>query len=167
MVRREVPLDAARILQALAAHEVDYVLIGGLAVQAHGHVRTTQDVDILPAPATDNLDRLGAALRGLDARPAGTRARPRRFRLDAAAIEAAGTLALDTDAGAVDVHTAPPGADAYLRLRERALEINLAAVRVAVAGRDDLIAMKRASGRPLDRGDVIALTQPERSGEDR
>jgi len=30
-----------------------------------------------------------------------------------------------------------------------------------VAGRDDLIAMKRASGRPVDRGDVIALTRPE------
>ena len=30
---------------------------------------------------------------------------------------------------------------------------------VPVAGRDDLIAMTRAAGRPLDRGDVIALTQ--------
>jgi hypothetical protein len=38
-------------------------------------------------------------------------------------------------------------------------------VRVSIAGRDDLIAMKRASGRPIDRGDVIALTAAERSDD--
>lgn len=43
MTRREVPLDAGRILEAFAAHAVEYTLIGGLAVQAHGHTRTTQD----------------------------------------------------------------------------------------------------------------------------
>lgn len=33
-------------------------------------------------------------------------------------------------------------------------------VPVVVAGRDDLINMKRASGRPVDRSDIIALTEP-------
>jgi hypothetical protein len=41
VVEADVPLDAERILRALAEHGVDYVLIGGLAVQTHGHVRTT------------------------------------------------------------------------------------------------------------------------------
>jgi hypothetical protein len=31
---------------------------------------------------------------------------------------------------------------------------------VLVAGRDDLIAMKRASGRPIDRSNLLALTEP-------
>ena len=40
------PLDAAELLTALARHDVDCVLIGGTAMQVHGHVRTTQDVDV-------------------------------------------------------------------------------------------------------------------------
>jgi hypothetical protein len=62
------PLDAERILAALAENSVDYVLIGGLAVQTHGHVRTTIDVDIFPRPEPANLGRLAEALNVLDAR---------------------------------------------------------------------------------------------------
>jgi hypothetical protein len=58
MTRREVPLDARRILEALGEHHVDYTVIGGLAVQAHGHPRTTQDVDLVPAPGAPNRARL-------------------------------------------------------------------------------------------------------------
>lgn len=39
--------------------------------------------------------------------------------------------------------------------------IDVVGVTVAIAGLDDLIAMKRASGRPVDRGDIIALTALE------
>jgi hypothetical protein len=39
--------------------------------------------------------------------------------------------------------------------------IDVVGARVAIAGRDDLIAMKRASGAPIDRGDIIALTALE------
>src|SRR5262245_33426822 len=64
----DTPLDAERILRALAEHRVDYVLIGGLAVQTHGHVRTTNDADLIPAPTLANLERLAATLRELGAR---------------------------------------------------------------------------------------------------
>ena len=153
MTRREIPLDAAAILHALAAHEVEYVVIGGLAVQAHGHPRTTQDLDLIPEPTPENRERLLAALSELGARPVGARAPA------PVSIPEAGVLELDTDAGGIDVHAAPPGAAPYAELRARALVIQLD-VTVAVAGRDDLIAMKRASGRPIDRADIIALTEP-------
>ncbi len=153
MTRREVPLDAAAILRVLAAHRVEYVVIGGLAVQAHGHPRTTQDLDLIPEPNSENRARLLAALSELGARPAGARA-PAPI-----SIPEVGVLELDTDAGGIDVHAAPTGAAPYAELRERALVIQLD-VPVAVAGRDDLIAMKRVSGRPIDRSDIIALTEP-------
>ena len=52
----------------LLEHDVEYVLIGGLAVQTHGHVRTTNDADLIPAPDPANLGRLADALSSLDAR---------------------------------------------------------------------------------------------------
>jgi len=136
---------------------VDYVIIGGVAVQAHGHTRTTQDLDVVPDAAPENLARLGAALAELGARPAGGG----RDRTDLAVrLTEEESLALDTDGGGVDIHMSPPGAPPYARLRARALELNVAGVDLRVAGLDDLIAMKRASGRPIDRGDVLALTEP-------
>jgi hypothetical protein len=74
-------------------------------------------------------------------------------------------VSLDTDAGGVDIHLRPPGAAPYAVLSARALRIEVVGVTVSIAGRDDLVAMKRASGRPVDRGDVLALTRPERAGE--
>lgn len=157
MTRREVPLDASRILEAFAAHAVEYTLIGGLAVQAHGHTRTTQDVDLVPAPDPANLQRLEAALSSLRARPAGRAHDAPQGPLD---LGSRPVTSLDTDAGGVDVHLAPPGAAPYEALRRRALVIELRGLEIPVASRDDLIAMKRASGRPVDRGDVLALTAP-------
>lgn len=151
MTRREIPLDASVILRELHDHGVEYVVIGGVAVQAHGHTRTTQDLDLVPEPSEENLSRLAEALRALGARPAGTQ-RPDAFR-----IPDTGVLELDTDAGGVDIHRDPPGAAPFAELRERALELELA-VTVPVVSLDDLIAMKYASGRPIDHGDISALT---------
>lgn len=157
MSRRETPLDARRIFEALADQEVEYVLIGGMAVQVHGHTRTTQDVDLVPARAPDNLARLAAALESVGARPAGQGEQTAQKPL---VLPPAGIASLDTDAGGVDVHFSPPGAQPFRALRKRALVVDLNGINIPVASRDDLIAMKRAAGRPIDRGDVIALTEP-------
>lgn len=152
MTRRELPLDAAAILRALDESGVDFVVIGGLAVQTHGHIRTTQDLDLVPEPSPANLGRLREALSALGARRVGA-SEPERIE-----IPREGVLELDTDAGGVDVHLDPPGAVPYPELRTRALEIQLDTL-VPVAGLDDLISMKRASGRPIDRSDIGALTE--------
>lgn len=65
---RPEALDAQRILEELARHEVNFVLVGGMAAQTHGNTRMTNDVDLIPAPDTHNLERLTEALRALDAR---------------------------------------------------------------------------------------------------
>ena len=67
--RPERPLDIAKLIEVLARHEIDYVVIGGVATQVHGHRRTTMDLDLTPDPDPENLRRLGAALAELEARP--------------------------------------------------------------------------------------------------
>jgi hypothetical protein len=159
MVEHDTPLDAERILAALAEHSVDYVIVGGLAVQTHGHVRTTFDIDVYPRPEPANLRRLADALNELDAQtlPAGGEG----MAIDAAMLPRATLWQFDTRHGAIDVLHDAPGAPPYDELRERALEIELDGIRLAVAGRDDLISMKRASARPVDLEDLAALTEPE------
>ncbi len=59
------PFQADEILRTLHEHRVDFVVIGGIAVQAHGYIRATQDLDIIVRPSTLNLTRLSEALADL------------------------------------------------------------------------------------------------------
>lgn len=104
----ETPLDAERILRALAEHGVDYVLIGGLAVQTHGHVRTTNDADLIPAPNPANMRRLAAALRSLEARVINEGVED--MTVDAKMLSQATIWQFVTRDGGIDVmHEAPGG----------------------------------------------------------
>jgi hypothetical protein len=155
----ETALDAEHILAALAKENVDYVIVGGLAVQTHGHVRTTVDIDIYPRPDRANLARLADALNALGAKTLNPGAQDAD--IDAAMLPRATLWQFATRHGAVDVLHDAPGAPPYEALRSRALELELGPLSVAVAGRDDLISMKRASGRPVDLEDVAALVALE------
>lgn len=62
------PLDAYQLIASLTDHQVEFVVIGGVALQAHGHVRTTLDLDVIAAWTHQNTRRLAAALRELDAK---------------------------------------------------------------------------------------------------
>jgi hypothetical protein len=155
----DTPLDAERILRALAEHDVDYVLIGGLAVQTHGHVRTTNDADLIPAPDPSNLGRLADALRSLGARvlnpgEEGTE-------IDAKMLPRATIWQFATRDGGIDVMHEVPGGRSYRELRERALHVRLGDIDVPVVELDDLIQMKLARGRPVDLADVASLTDPD------
>ena len=151
--------DPERILDALAESAVDYVIVGGLAVQTHGHLRTTIDLDVFPKPERSNIARLADALNALDARVLNPGSEG--LAIDAAMLPRATMWQFATRHGAIDVLHDAPGAPPYDDLRRRALEIRLGAKTIAVAGRDDLISMKRASARPVDLDDLAALTEPE------
>jgi hypothetical protein len=153
------PLDAERILRALAEHRVDYVLIGGLAVQTHGHVRTTNDAGLIPAPDPANLERLAAALRSLGARV--LNAGGDGVEIDATMLLRATIWQFVTRDGGVDVMHEVPGGRTYAELSERALRVRLGDIEVPVVGLDDLIQMKLARGRTVDLADVAALTDPD------
>lgn len=157
------PLDIGGLLAVLAHHGVDYVVIGGVATQAHGHRRTTMDLDLMPGPDSENLTRLAAALDELEARP--LEAGPGRAEIPVSDPERLAVAALVppllTRHGQIHILKEPKGARAFEQLREAALVVELAGVDVAIVSLDDLIRMKRASGRPIDIEDVAVLTAAE------
>ncbi|HXV05710.1 MAG TPA: hypothetical protein VFP23_07420 [Solirubrobacterales bacterium] len=153
------PLDPQRILDELAAAGVDYVIVGGLAAQTHGSPRMTNDVDLIPAPDPANLERLATALCALEARVLNPGHEDTE--IDAAMLPRATIWQFATPYGDIDVLHDAPGAAPYRDLRERALIIVLDETPVPIAGRDDLVRMKLARGRPVDRADVAALTDAE------
>ena len=141
------------LLQALVSHGVDFVIVGGIAVIAHGSARITRDLDICYATDQANLDVLGAALLELRARLRGvTEDVP--FVPDGRSLRQTTILTLETDHGWIDLLAAPPGAPPYAQLRERAERVTFGDMAVLVASLDDLESMKRAAGRPRDLVDV-------------
>ena len=146
--------DLRALLASLHEHNVAYTVIGGIAVQVHGHRRTTKDLDVIADPASENLTRLAAALVALQARPRDLPGGPPSAEhLAHAPI----VPPLTTRHGELHILRDVPGAPDYRELRDRALVVELDGISVAIAGLDDLIAMKRASGRATDVRDIAAL----------
>jgi hypothetical protein len=158
---RPLVLQAEALLRALAEHEVEFVIIGGFALAAHGVVRATKDIDIVPAPAPDNLGRLARALDAVGAEvmladdfdPAELGIAP-----DEAGLALGGNWVLRTELGRLDVMQDVAGVKSYKSLRAASVERDVpGAGPYRFCGLDDLIAMKVAAGRPQDELDIASL----------
>lgn len=155
----ERPLDLRELFRVLAEQGVDYLVIGGVAVQVHGRRRTTMNLDVTPAPDPENFERLAAALVTLEARPVeadfGTSTPiPTAEQLRLAPI----VPPLSTRHGELHICNVVPGAAVYAEMRARALTIDLDGIAMHIVGLDDLIRMKQTLGRPSDIEDIQALT---------
>lgn len=158
-------LDPARVFATLDRHGVDYITIGAFAVIAHGYVRATADIDVVARQDRENLERLAAAFADLNAVLRGVDADLLDIDpTDPDVLANGASFTLDTDAGPVDYLNDVPGAGDYDDLRARAVEANAAGIMVRVVGLDDLIRMKRASGRPQDLRDIANLSPPTDDG---
>jgi Nucleotidyltransferase of unknown function (DUF6036) len=145
-------------LRALVAGGVDFVVIGGIAVMAHGFVRATADTDITANPERQNLQRLAAVLKDLEAvlpgadpivgDPAGAKS-----------LSFGGNPRFETRLGRLHVVQSPAGAPEYGELAVRAEEIQLDDLRIRICSYPDLVAMKEATARDQDRLDLVALRE--------
>jgi hypothetical protein len=151
------PFDAREMFRALARHQVEYVTIGGIAVQAHGGQRVTQDLDVGIAASSENVERLAAALTDLDARILGPDGERSRSVPTALLLGSSDQCHLVTTHGRLDVITLPAHLGAFRDVRDRAHNVPLGDVTVPIAHRDDLVRMKQAAGRPQDLADLRLL----------
>lgn len=135
------------VFASFQSHDVRYVVIGGIAAVLHGVPRATFDLDILIEATGPNAERLLHALRSAGFGTADL--------TDAEGI-LANEITVFNDRVRIDVQTSTPGVtfeDAWNR-REK---MTYQGQEFSVASRQDVIASKRAAGRPRDLEDVRIL----------
>jgi hypothetical protein len=144
------------LLERLTEGGVDFVIVGGVAVIMQASPRFTKDLDICYDLAQENLDRLGAVLVGLEAKLR-TVDEDLPFVPDGRTLGQTQILTLTTPNGGIDLLVEPDGAPSYAVLRRHASEADIEGIVVRIASIDDLLAMKRAAGRPQDLIDIESL----------
>ncbi|HUQ04820.1 MAG TPA: hypothetical protein VM261_20100 [Kofleriaceae bacterium] len=142
------------VLEVLARHHVDFIVVGGVAAVLGGAPISTVDVDIVQARDPDNVGRLFAALTDLDARyrdPGGRALRP-----DIAGLSGDGHHLLVTRSGPLDVLGRIGASESYAELVAESVEYAIDAMTIRVLGLAALIRTKEAAGRPKDHA-VLAI----------
>lgn len=159
-------LDVAALIRRLHEAGVDHVLIGGLAVNAHGVIRATKDLDICPSPDRANLARLASLLGELGVRQLGVEAggfEQGEMPFDPIRVEdlaRGGNFRLETSLGVLDIMQWVAGIDAehaYPALARDAVQATAFGVELRVCSLAALRQMKRAAGRPRDLQDLADL----------
>lgn len=149
-------MNFALALQTLAKHEVEFVLVGGGAVVAHGSSLMTQDLDILYRVEPENVRRLLAAFEELDAYVYGD---PRRLRFGFDHLNNHGHHLTETRAGRIDAlgSIGKKGDIRYEDLARDAITLAVFGVSVLCISLDRLIEVKKELDRPRDRAAVVEL----------
>jgi hypothetical protein len=143
-------LQLDRLLDILDRHGVDFVVVGGIAGNAHGSAYATFDLDVAYARDKANLGRLAAALDEMQATLRGAPA-DLPFQRDAKALANGANFTFDTDFGSFDALGEIDGIRNYESLRAGSSVEILNDVAVRIASINHLISMKRAANRPKDR----------------
>jgi hypothetical protein len=142
-----------RLLRELGRHQVDYVLIGGIALNLHGIVRATEDIDLFVRPNEDNIQRLRQALQEVWTDP------------DIEQITAA-----DLAGDYPTVRYGPPGEEFVIDFLSRlgsafqfadieAETVEIEGTPIKVATPSMLYRMKRNTIQPIDKADAAALRE--------
>jgi hypothetical protein len=153
--------DLRALLEALNEFRVRFVVIGGVAVGAHGYVRSTEDLDLVPDPDPENLKRLTEALGKLGSTLPTVGERPFNAATDAGVIRRGGNVTAMTRYGGLDVVQRARGVPSYSQLDEDAVDSELLGVPVRICSLSRLREMKEAQNRAQDQADLENLPPAE------
>ncbi len=156
--------DIEAILATLNAARVRYLVVGGVAVVLHGHLRTTMDLDLIIELEPENLRRALEALASLELQPIVPV--PMEAFADSATRES--WIRERNMVGFSLWHPSKPTLKIDIFVSEpfdfdvayeRAVRVDLGRAEATVVALEDLIALKREAGRPQDLADVESLTR--------
>lgn len=149
-------INLQKALDALRDAGVEFVLIGGAAMVAHGSAQVTQDLDISYERSPENIRRLVKALEPSHPRLRG--APPDvPFRFDVETIQRGLNFTLTTDFGNLDLLGEVAGLGPYSAVRASSETMPVYGRSCNILSLDGLIKSKRATGRPRDFGAIPEL----------
>jgi hypothetical protein len=151
--------DLRSLLEALNADGVRFVVIGGVAVGAHGYVRGTEDLDLVPDPDPENLRHLTESLTKLESTLPTVAERPFDAATDAGVIRRGGNVTAMTRFGGLDIIQRAHGVPSYSQLISDAVESDLLGIPVLVCSLARLREMKLTQNREQDRADLANLPE--------
>ncbi len=158
------------LFRALQDEQVEYVLVGGLAVNLHGVERATMDVDLVLAMDDPNLKRFLRAARRMELRPSlpvALESLCDASQLDQWAREKHMiAFALRAPAPAlptVDVIVRP--VVSFRQMHRNRISKDVGGVALHIASIDDLVSLKTGTGRQKDASDIEALRMLQRMGD--
>jgi hypothetical protein len=148
--------DLFALVRVLSSAAVDYIIVGGVAGNLLGALRTTLDLDVVYSRSPDNLKRLVAALGPfrpyLRGAPEGL-----PFVLDEATLSRGLNFTLTTTLGDLDLLGEVAGGGSFDRLKADTLRVDIDSHACYVVSLPKLIALKRAAGRGKDREALAEL----------
>jgi hypothetical protein len=138
------------VIRAFEREGVDYVLVGGVAVNLHGIARATEDIDFFVRPDAANIERLKRSLRSLWDDPEIEEIRIEDF-------EEYPTLRYGPPGEelVIDILTRLGTAFSFADMESETVEIEGVGIKVATPR--TLVRMKRNTLRPIDKADAAAL----------
>ena len=138
------------LFAAFAAAGVEYAVVGGVAVNAYGHVRNTRDLDIFIRPTLENaqaafaaLQQLGVPLEGLG---------PDDLLIDYEHFQ------IQSTNGRVDILPSI-GDMSFDTVWRNRVKVTVEGVPISFISKADLIENKKQVGRLIDLADVERLEQ--------
>lgn len=151
-----LPPDYEDLLRDFAQCDVEYLLIGGWAVAVHGHGRATDDIDVFVRADVDNARRVIKALRHFGAPLSDHEVNEGLFSRERYGYR------MGRKPQVIEILTTIDGVS-FDEAQTDAVVARVADLEVPVIGYAALLANKRASGRPKDIADVLALESQRRA----
>ena len=142
------PPDLSALIRSLSDAGIEYIIVGGLAAVAQGAPVTTFDLDIVHRQTAENIRKLSAFLKWIDARLR----RPDDKIIEPASedLYAKGHLLLKTRLGPLDVLAFIEKGQGYDDLLPKSIEIDFQGHKIRVLGLETIVELKRGSRDPRE-----------------
>jgi predicted nucleotidyltransferase len=149
-------INLFELARLLSQSNVEFVIVGGVAIRSHGGNYITEDLDICYSRNRENLKKIAAVLVPLKPRPRGI---PENlpFIFDWSTLQHGTNFTFTTSMGDVDLLGEVKGLGNYDDLLNESIVVDLDGFQAQILSIPSLIIAKEAAGRPKDEAGLKVL----------